>query len=429
MYSILILLGCSAERPQAKPQTEPQAEPQAALRAEPLTIPTPTGYDRELARLDAQLARWQAREGWTAGEQATQTLLTRARLTGNYNDYARATATLEEAFSQAPAGSGPLLTRAQLNYTLHRLAPVQRDLDTYRARVLLSDGERAGLDLAQANVNFQRGEYAKALAGFETSLKEKRTMRGLCALSQYYWKTGDPAQAEALLDEAEGMYHGLWNEPRAWLHLQRGLMDLERGRYDEALAHYRDADAILDGYWLVQEHIAEVLTLTGQTDEALTIYRDVVDRTGNPELMGAMASIYAAQGQEALAQQWVDRAEAVHRQTMAAFPEAAIGHALKHFLTWGPPEEALAMAQDNLALRPNALARIDLARALLRVDQPEQALAALRPALESPWDTAALHAVASEVYAALGQTALVASHRAAAEAIRPDALTWATVSL
>ena len=74
----------------------------------------------------------------------------------------------------------------------------------------------------------------------------------------------------------------------AWVELQRGLLDFDRRRDHEALAHYRVAERAYSGYWLIEEHIAEALDRLGRTAQAVEMYQRVIERTRNPEFVSAL---------------------------------------------------------------------------------------------------------------------------------------------
>ncbi|MFT5681760.1 MAG: tetratricopeptide (TPR) repeat protein [Myxococcota bacterium] len=399
VLSALLLAGCFSTDP--TPTVE--AVPPAAVEAAPAA---PTAFDAELAALDEKIA-WNLKRSETLGgswlvlESAAGLLMERARLSGDYNDYARAESLLTEAFSLAPERSGPFMTRAQLNYTLHRLDAVDPDLAQASKRLLLNNHEQGSIALLRANLALQRGDYAAAKNGYDEALALSRSMSAVCSVAVFEWKTGDTKTAEARFDEAEDMLIGDSATRRAWLHLQRGLIDLDHGRLDDAMAHYRTAESILPGHWLIEEHIAEVLTATDQADAALRVYGAVIERTGNPEFMDAVAEILA-QREDASAPQWVARAREAHDARLALFPEAAAGHALDHYLAHASPAEALALAQANLDTRPNTEARIGLAAALLTAGQLEAAAEQLAIAEASPWVAADIHTLAAELALATG---------------------------
>jgi tetratricopeptide (TPR) repeat protein len=216
---------------------------------------------------------------------------------------------------------------------------------------------------------------------------------------------------------------------RAWLKLQRGLIALDRGRFDEALAMYLAASDALPGWWLVDEHIAEVKQLSGDTAGAKKIYAGVIERTGAPEFMDAQAQILSGEGRHDEARGLRARARAIYEARLREFPEAAAGHALDHFLQDGAsPGKALELARRNYETRPYGDAAAALARAWLQNAQPKRAVDVLEAHLADGWDTAEVHWVLGEAWARLGrQDAAGAAHRAALARNPASAAMYATV--
>ena len=416
-----LLLACQSSAPAAI-----AAAPVPTIAAPSVTMPAPVlRYADELARIDARIAAVLTRveaqpRGWLALEQAANLYLTRARLSGDYNDYAKAQEQVDRAFAVAGDGVGPFFTRVSLNFTLHRLDRVAEDLATIAGFPIVTDADRRALVALHADLAFAQGRYAEALQGFERALAASEDVTDLSRLALYRWKTGDFLAAEDLYHRALVKMRSGEGEPLAWLHLQLGLMDLGRGRHDDALAHYRDAAAELDGYWLIDEHIAEILTLQGRTDEALAAYADIIRRTHSPEFMDATAAIHLAAGRTEDAERLITKAGEIYEAQLLRFPQAAYGHALDHFLEFGEdPARTLAIAEANHRTRPNAEAKISLARAYLEAGRVDAAQAVLAEALATPWNTADLHAAAAEVYTAADDVTAADRARARARAIDP----------
>ena len=431
---LTVLAACPTAAPTAaepaarEPTPGPDKPDKPGPKPRPVATPAPTKqHADELARIDQEIAATTQRaeahpQGWLVLERIAGLHLGRARLSGDYDDYAKAEAALERAFTVAGKDAGPHLTRIALNFTLHRLDRVAADLERVEKYAIKTPAERRALRELGAELAFQQGRYADARAGFEAALAaEPEDVTNLARMALLRWKTGDFAGAEDLYGQALGKR--VEGEPAAWLHLQLGLMDLERGRHDEALAHYRDAAALLAGYWLLDEHIAEILTLQGQTDAALALYADIIARTDNPEFMDAVAGIHRAAGRTEAAAPLIARADAIYEAQLLRFPEAAYGHALEHFLEFGAdPKRAVTLAEANHRTRPNAEAKISLARAYLQAGRKDDARKAIDEALATPWNTADLHAVAAEVLTATGDAAAASEQRRLALAINPAVL-------
>lgn len=385
------------------------------------------GVDVALARIDERIAGHERRAAerandWLTLEFVALAYMERARLSGDYRDYRKAEDALERAFRIAPAGAGPILTRANLNYTLHRLRRVEEDLRLVERWAYLTPDQRAAVNSLKADVAFHSGRYAEARAGYERALAQERSVSALISMAQLQWKTGHFDEAATLLAEADQVARGHTSDTRAWVCLVRGLMELDRGRWDEALAYYRQGLRLTPSSWLLQEHIAEVLTLQGHEEDARLIYVGIVDRTGNPEYMDAVADIYAARQDMINARRWIVRARAVYEERLALYPEAAGGHALDHFLKHDPAR-AVQLAEINRDARPGGEAQVKLAEAYLGVGRVDDARETIERVLATEWNTAELHVVAAKVYQRLGNSARATEERQRAVLLNPHATT------
>jgi tetratricopeptide (TPR) repeat protein len=421
--ALLLSSACSSPGSEA-----PGDAPPSAASTEPWAPPDWDGRSLadELAWVDGGIlpavAKAEASEtDWLSRTRAAGSLLTRAKLTGSYDDYARAEELLAEAFAQGAATAGPLGTRASLNFTLHRLDRVGPDLDQIEALPSVIRLPPYDLSLRRGVLAMELGDYAAARGHLQAAVDGSRSLGSLATLGLWYWQTGDFETAESLYKEAFSPYHGRLSQPVAWLHLQLGLLDLDRGRWDQAMAHYQDARAVLPGWYLVDEHVAEILTLRGQTGEAIAMYERIIDETGNPEFMDAMARIEIARGNSEAAVAWIARGDEAYAVQLGRFPEAAWGHALGHFQEFGEPAQALDLAVRNHELRPNGQAKVWLAEALLASNRAADAALVIEEALASPYRSAPLFAVASRCYAALGDRARSDQHRGAALLVNPHA--------
>lgn len=386
-----------------------------ALRRSPAEPDRVIGYHETLAAVDTRLQLLTERaeampNAWTAYEWAAGAALERARLSGDFADYLRAEALLARA-SEIAEAVGPALSRARLNYTLHRFDAALADLDLAAGRLLLPDSTAREIAGIRADIAFHQGRYRAALAGYQGNLERVREPTDLYRLAYYYWQTGDYAQAEPLLEAAALGSGDLDGRLTAFWHLQRGLMDLDRGRHDQAFAHYLDADAAFPGWWLVREHLAEIHLLEGRLDEAEAIYLTAIEETGNPEFMEAMAAVAAERGLEAEESAWLERARAGYDLQLAQLPEAALGHALGHYLLHEPDDATvLALAARNHALRPGGEATLLLAQAQLRAGRIDEAARLTDALLAGPWRSADLHATAATLERARGNDSAAARH-------------------
>jgi tetratricopeptide (TPR) repeat protein len=380
-----------------------------------------SGWSTELAQLDADLTltltRFDQTDSWVDAERAAVLLRTRARLSGDLDDYDHAQRLLDAGLAVAPDGAGPLLTQAALHLSLHRL-------DAAAETLAIVDGwafhtpevQATGADL-HADRDLELGDLSGAEAHWVDVEASRRSVTSAASLGRITWLRGDFAAADAWYIEAQSRYHGAAREPVAWVHLQRGLIDLDQGDPAAALEHYRAADAALSGYWLVEEHMAEALWGLGQLDAAEALYRDVVGRTGAPELQSALGELLLERGSASEGQAFIDAATAGFAEYQARYPEAAAGHALAHALAWGDhPARTLEMAEANAGLRPNGEALALLSEARLAVGDRPGAHEAALDGLATGTRSAALFLAAA---ASAADPVAADFYRSAAQAIDP----------
>ena len=412
LVAALLCAACSRPVPPAvePAATTPAAAPQAYRYADELAATR-----QRVAEARAAIARGPV--VWPQWEALAAAQLALARLSGDYAAYLDAEQSLAQAFAIS-GRAGPYLERARYHFSVHRLDRVDADLALAERE---SNPDRAGILGLRADLDFYRGRYPQALAGYRAALAQREDLGGLARLALWHARMGHHSEALALLDRADAIYHGDSPHPRAWLALQRGLLALERGRWELALAHYQHALRLLPDWWLAREHVAEIHALQGQTALARQEYEAVIAETGNPEFMDAMAKLAEHEGKPDEARQWIAKARAGYDQRLAQLPEASYGHGLDHFLQFGPPEMALQLARANHRQRPNGEAQAKLADALLHNGQTAEAVQLIRRALSSEWDTPELHAAAARSFAAAGLLAEARAQAMLAKAGNPHA--------
>ncbi len=420
ILAVILSVACTVAVGAAVITLKPVALPVAAI-AGTRSATTYATHVRELDRwIDGLMARVQAHpDSYLTYESLANAYRNRAQFTGAYIDFQRATECMEHSFAVAGAGTGPYLSRAQLNASLHRYPLIDADLRA--ASGGYNDQKKAAAIVALTGSSaFYCGRYDDALEDYRRALELDRSPTNLFALADARASIGDRDGSELLLDEAERLAVDSDVVTRAWLAVQRGVLALDRGRWDEAEQRYRQADSILSGWWMVESRLAELAALRGDSAAAITAYRDLVKRTGKPELMDALSTLLRADGQEADAARWAETARVAYAALLSDHPEAAYGHALDHYLSVDADAAmAVDLAERNHQLRPGGEATTKLARAYLKAGRIEDARATIDGLLATPWNTAQAHATAAAVYAAGGDRTRADAQRALARAIDP----------
>lgn len=372
MPSLLLLLACGgAEAPPAPvPDSEPvQEAPPTAEHADheapegEVPIEDLHGYDREVRVIELRRRvigkRLAARKDDPARKVAyANALLDLQRLTGDLNLIEAAQRLADEAAEVQPETPRVKTLQATLLAKRHRFGDALAIYETLPK----SRSNR----IAIANTRFEMGEYEPALAELRAIAAEERPDPHLLAsIAIREGKLGRFDVADATMAEAAKHYHNKVERwPVAWQHLMLGLMDLDRGRYEEAQAHYLDARKEVLGWWLVDEHLAEIDLLLGMPNKAIRAYEKVVAETGNPELIGALAEAYEAAGRAEEAEQTRARAQKAFDEQVARHGSLVSGHAIEFYIEYGDPKRALELATANAEMRPNGESKLLLADAL-----------------------------------------------------------------
>ena len=153
----------------------------------------------------------------------------------------------------------------------------------------------------------------------------------------------------------------------AWVAVQRGLLEFNRGRYDRAWAHYEQADKAYSGYWLVEAHVAELLGAQRKFDQAVALYRKTLARAPRPELHRRSGICTCSWDEPSEARPWHDRALAAYLES-AGRGEVRYYHHLARFYADVRQDgaEAVKWARKDAELRPHFVTQDGLAWALYR---------------------------------------------------------------
>ena len=387
--------------------------------------PTTAAELRAAIEHDLAIARDRAAKSgnaWSDRAAVGSLLLSRARLTGSFEDYRDAGRAFDSAFAIAAPGTGPNLERAGFNATIHRLAAMEPDLAAVERHVIPDAGELAAVLELRGDIAFYTGHYDLARAFYERSQARLPTVAADVKLANWFARMGDDERARQALDRADRRISGPQQQLHAFIELRRGVLDLDRGRWPEAEAHFRRADDMFPGWWTIEEQLATVRALRGAPDEAMAIFQRMARRDALPDAYDGIAGLYRGQGDFSKAQAAAAKAGALWDARLAILPEAALGHAIDHLLAFGDPARALDAARRNYQLRPYGDAATSLAAACLANHLPAEALAVLRPVFASGWTAAEPHIIASEAHALLGQGEAADAQRQVALDINPHSL-------
>ena len=172
----------------------------------------------------------------------------------------------------------------------------------------------------------------------------------------------------------------LARNPECWMaHTNIGIVFLQQGKIDEAIAHYRLALQMQPDSWDAEYNLGTALVAKGQVDDAiLHCERAVGMRPTDPDAQVSLGNALFAKGR-------IDEAIAHYQKAITAQPDHflarySLGHAL---LEKGELEGAIQVCRIALLLRPSdADCQTTLAIALEEKGNPTEAIQHYQKALE-----------------------------------------------
>ncbi|MBV8102601.1 MAG: hypothetical protein JOZ31_25965 [Verrucomicrobia bacterium] len=358
----------------------------------------------ELGRIEEVISSLEAETRPLNIEKTTrflQGLFRRASLTNREVDFKNAERAIESAIRKIGPCPDICFLKASLDLKLHRLGQAKAALQLAPGLAGSASGE-----VLQADIDFQEGRYTAARVRLEYAVEENRSWDSLARLAYFHWKMGDEALAEQLYLESEDEITA--KEPRAfaWVELQRGLLDFSRGRYQETRVHYNRAALSYTGYWLVDEHVAELLAAEGNYQAAIVLLQSIVDRATKPELKQAIGELYLLMGQPERAEPWLESALQDYLESV----ECGDVHYCHHLTDFyccvrDDPKTGVDWAQRDVGLRPNFSSQAGLAWALYRDKRIDEAVDLIDLALASGMQDARLYYQAGTIFLAAGRAA------------------------
>lgn len=279
-----------------------------------------TDFEIELDSIELRVAQIQGRPWSIRGaRELVMQMITRAKLTGRLTHYREAHATLKYL---DPQDSDSKLIRAFFMTEIHQISQAEAMLKGFAK----NDAKAARLRLG---VNRQKGIQGLPTNGIDPkSPGTFSTWDQMAEKGWAQWLAGRPELADQLYDQAQRLAQNLRPRYLAWLELQRGIIDLELKRYRQAQEHFKKANQMYSGYWLVEEHLAETHALLGNKQKALQLYRKAVPATQNPELFLAWAELENGETQKKLKIKADDWFKAWAKE----FPTAIMAHYLEYLM-------------------------------------------------------------------------------------------------
>lgn len=417
---VIAILGATEAAVQSRAQGSASEAPQAFSPGF-----GPKTYDLALVHANSAVLLGRERvafapDQWLRRESLALGLLRRAQLTGAFDNYAAALSESRKGLELAPEGGGPLLTLASVAMSTHVLDDAERALALLaKVAVTPSAPELSEIAALRGDLAFYRGDMRGAAASYAEADGLLRSAGTTIRLARLAKSRGELEAARMWFLKSLGGDPPATPQLAGQIALQIGAIELSRGEYTAARLQFEAADRLFPGHWLVKAHLAQSKALGGDIAGAISDMRTLAERTGHPDVMDALALMLRVEGRVAESRMWADRAGAIWAAQMEVLPEAALGHAIEHELAFGSPERAVALARRNADARPYGEAYLLLGQALMQTGEFNAALAEVRRARASGWNSASLHALESNLLFVLGRSSEASAQRELAVARNP----------
>jgi tetratricopeptide (TPR) repeat protein len=359
----------------------------------------------DILSAEEQIAFWTGRlspgtQDYLTLTQLGRAYLARARETGDAASYARAEESVRRALAlndqYEPATSllGAVLI-GQHDFAGALAAAERAQALNPNSLQSLATGGDASLEL---------GDYAAAETAYRALYERGGGGAAQARLSRLAWLQGRPDEAIQWMERAarEAVVLDLGGESLAWYRAQVGELYFNTGNVRTAARWYREADDALPGYYLARAGLGKVAAARGDLDEAIALYKTLVEQLPQPGFVAYLGDLYALRGDQAAAREQYDTVALIHQidETQQVLYNRAMAlYFANHNIRL---DEALAYAEAELTTRQDIYAYDTLGWVLYRLGRYEEARAAADKALALGTTDAMLFYHAGMIDAALG---------------------------
>lgn len=352
---------------------------------------------------------------WLRMEGVGRTLLARSRLTASAEDLAEANRVLGQAMAAAPWPAGPVLSRAGAALMVHDLAAAERALARWDASATrpgaLEAEEARGM---RCEIAFERGDLRRAreLCGAAGGLGLELRRANL-ALA-----TGDAVSAVRIVEQALER-PGYSPAQLSALMLQRAAIALATGDWTASGKWARAADRAFPGYWLAEAFVAQQMALEGKPRDAEAAYRAIAERTGSPDVYGALAVLAEERGDAAALQGYLAAAGKAWAERVRLLPDTFGGHYGEYLAMTGDIAGGLKAAGEDYAARPYLQPMTDYVFVLGEAGRHARIVEVVERGKRMGFRSATLTIAKAEALQALGRAGESREARAAALRLNP----------
>ncbi len=283
------------------------------------------------------------------------------------DEYARAEECLRRAVRLAPKYPRALASLASVLGDRHKFAE-SRDV----ARAVLAENPRN--EVAQAvlaDADLELGQYDESEAIVRKLAGKAPSAPILARLARFAELRGQTDTAVRLLSTARDQEAASASSRDAatWYDVRLGDVLFDQGRLDEAEARYRAILKDFPNHHDATANLGKVLAARGKLEPAIAQYEKAVGIAAEPPMLLALGQLQEKAGKAEAARTTFDRLE----KTLAKYAEYRRERSLYLADSGRDVDEALVLAIEDFAARPDLFGHDTLAWALHKKGQDEEA--------------------------------------------------------
>jgi tetratricopeptide (TPR) repeat protein len=341
----------------------------------------------------------------------------KARASGDMSYLARAEEALRKSLELAPGSAGAWSHLAYVYLTRHQFAEAM----THAARAIALDAGSADAHGVLGDALLELGRYEEAGAAYRRMVDLDGSLASFSRLSGLKNLRGDVEGAIADLELAIRLGKANQNprEEVAWAHWQLGSDHWAVGNLEAAEEQYREALALMPGYYRGLSGLAQVRAAQGRLAEAAELYRKSLDVIPLPETAAALGDVQARLGRPDEARRQYAVVEYIG--TLNAANQAMYNRELALFYADHDMklERALDLTEREIRERKDIYGYDALAWVLYKSGRTAEAAAAMTEALKLGTRDPRLFFHAGMIHARLGDRARAREYLERARALNP----------
>lgn len=322
---------------------------------------------------------------------------------------------LQQALAVEPHNYDSLLFLSMVSMAQHRFSDAR---DT-ALKAVAANPYGSGAFGILGDAYYELGQYKQCADAYDRMGDLRPGAPYYARVSAFRNLAGDPKGAMELMQEAMEASDYTDTEDHAWYLLQLGNLAFDSGQTSQAESYFKQSLQLYPGSYNSLAGLAKVKAAQGKPQEAIALYQRAIAIVPMPDFAASLGDLYTSLGRTAEAEQQYKLVEyigliskvnqEIYNRQIALF---YADHDRKL-------EEALKLAQNEIAVRKDIYGYDALAWCLYKNGRIPESVIAIKQALSMGTKDARLDYHAGIIYAAAGQSAKAEQFLKTALSIQP----------